>query len=149
VTQLYHAWEHPDEEPRLAEYKALWYGAHLVHDCKLVLADWSSPESGVRELVIVHGDPKVRYEVEAALGTLAGFGFMMEPVMGALRRLRVSGDASLEAICLALPEQEPSVAETWHNWMWPDHGSTADHGDASLFAIAAARLSEGLQTVIS
>jgi hypothetical protein len=149
ASELHQSWTRRDQDSQLSELKALWYGVHLVGDCRQALTGAESEGRGLRQRIIFHPDPETRYEVEAALTTIAQRRPTLEPYRLALARLTMSSEVNLDAMCQALREQEPSVVQAWHDWLWPAVGSARDHGDSSLFAIAASRLSRGMEAVLA
>lgn len=150
ASQLHESWTRPaGKKSLLAEQKALWYGVHLVYDCKQALFDHETEGRALRQRVMSYPDPETRYEVEAALMAVARREATMEPYRRALARLSIPSEPSLEAMCHSLREQEPSALQAWHNWLWPKGASASDHGDSSVFAIAAARLSHGMEAILA
>jgi hypothetical protein len=150
ATNLRQSWEQPGA-PGISEQAAMWYAVGLVDDCQQAFGASVQPEHDVHQLIRLHPDAGTRYEAEAALAMLVRFDVVMAPYRLAWNRVvgKSRGEGGMETVCRLASEHEPAVVEAWHDWLWQPGTSAYDHGDASLFAIAASRLSQSMGAVLS
>lgn len=150
TTHLRQSWQH--DAPEFSEEKAMYYVVGLMYNCEQTFTRRNAvqPWHRVHELVRLHHDVDTRYEVEAALATILGFGGRLRPYELAINRV-IEGphprSEGVDDICRALREHEPDAVASWHAWLWPSE-SDSDHGDASVLAIAVERLSQSMRHVL-
>lgn len=141
------SWAGSDGDTQMAEMRALRYGAFLAYDCNRATAQTDEGRE-VKILMMYHHDPAAKYEARSALTALASYHDQMAPYFTALGELTIPNEVTLDAICQQFLIQEPALAKMWHNWLWPKGLSEHDHGEASLFAIAASRLSHSMEAIL-
>lgn len=148
VLEMEKAWANTADS-QLAEIKALHYGIGLMRDCNKATARTDEGRE-VATLLAYNGNPVSRYDARMALAHLTSYDYMMSPYSAAMDRLlSVPRSQTLEEICQEFVAQEPALARTWHNWLWPRGLAENDHGGASLFAIAASRLSQSMGDIVA
>lgn len=145
---LRQSWEQPESD--LSELAAMWYAGGLVYDCKQAFGGPGEPEHDIHNLIKLHPDADTRYEAEAALATIVRFDVVMEPYESAWERVvrRYRGEGGIETVCRLVREHEPDTVEAWHDWLWQPGASANDHANASMFAIAAARLASSTESIL-
>lgn len=135
-------------DTQLAELKALWHSIGLVYDCNMATTRTDEGRE-VAALLAHHANPVSRYEARMALTHLANYNHIMSPYSLAIKRnLPLSNAQTFDEVCQQFLAQEPELAQMWHNWLWPKGLAENDHGDASLFAIAASRLSQSMGDIV-
>lgn len=144
VTSIHESWRASDDKDA-SHGKALWYGFHLAVDCQEALTLTSDTQSHIGELLNSQPDLAKRYDAYAALSTIAAFAEGMETYHAALRRICMQSRScppGLDSFFRSFSLREPEVMKSWHLWLRPPNTLTDDHGDASIFAMAAERLSQ-------
>jgi hypothetical protein len=106
------------------------------------------PRSLVR-LPSAKATPVTRYDIQAAILTiprLVPFTHFDKD------KLQTPTGEYFEEWGEDMAEREPRLVADWHRWLWlgdsQNRSPDADHGNASLLALAAERLADGLQTVL-
>jgi hypothetical protein len=141
------SWAGSDGDTQMAEMRALRYGAFLAYDCNRATAQTDEGRE-VKILIMYHHDPAAKYEAGSAITTLASYHDRLAPYFTALGKLPMPSEVTLDSMCQQFLVHEPDLAKAWHNWLWPRGLSENDHGEASLFAIAASRLSSSMEAII-
>jgi hypothetical protein len=156
VAQLQQSWREAADEPSLTEMKALWRSADLTYYCHTLHTQSATPEWCSIERMIAHNrNPATRYRVSAALATIVSFSEELLPYQDVFRTLKhrppdesVDAESYVESFYNSVRLQRPDAAEHWHRWIWPTNRARGDHGDASVFAIAATELALGLNKTV-
>lgn len=162
---LQDSWRQPDHSGyRPFERIALRNTVVLDEVCEKALETGTHQSWAVKE-AFEEAEPETRYEVHAAMRMIPR---LVLPFKRDLDKLKVPFDKRLSEGALWEVNQAGGIEATmamarkamgnrkivadWHRWLWlgdaSDHEPGADHGDASMLAIAASRLCTKLQTVL-
>lgn len=147
VANLRQSWERTGGSG-FGEQVAMWYAVGLVDDCTRAFVAPGERDHDVHQLIGLHPDVGTRYEAEAALGAVVRFDVTFEPYRAAFKRLPPKR-RDLEGVSEDMREFEPGAVQAWHDWLWQPGKSPNDHGDASVFAVAAARLTDSMRAVLT
>lgn len=144
---LQESWQRPVRHNRKLERLALWQAVLLDEACERAVSDIELRP--LLTLLPTHASADTRYDIQAATLTipkLLPFPFIDRD------KLRVPTGEYFEAWGEDMAQREPRLVADWHRWLWlGDSGSRepdADHGDASVLALAAKRLADGLRDVL-
>jgi hypothetical protein len=131
------------EKGSITEGMALWHTARLVLEAMSIdyrLANTEIPaQRGLRDMAQRAGKETL-YDIHAAMWFLRPWAPDIERYSEWTRML--SYDEMTAENWQEMAEQSPHAIEAWHSWL------TYEYSEAALYAVAAARLSEKLTTIL-
>lgn len=136
---LTESWKRRVRHNKALERLALWHTVRLELHCEKITAVHSNISKAA---VLASGPPYARYEIAAAISMIPALPPFTE---FELQRLRVNTGEVFERWGDDMAEREPTLVETWHEWLW--QGDFNDRGQASLLLIAATHLANNIPEI--
>jgi hypothetical protein len=144
---LNESWKRPVRPNMRLEHLALSHSVALERYCtRAIEREDTDPHSSPPLLPLPeeYGGPETRYAVEAAI--------LMIPRLVPFTHHDLERLRAVDTHPETMAEREPELVADWHRWLWSNNPKVPhpadEHGQASLLAIAASRLSDNLQEVL-